>query len=79
MNEKELILGLLRLGAGHGIDMFATLTLHQLEDGRFGVYHDPKSGIEDIQEWLFEDAEQAVDFFLLKRGLLHLGFDFERA
>lgn len=79
MTEKELILGLLRLGTGHGIDLFGILWLHQLEDGRFGVYHDPKcmSQPEDIAETLFENAEQAVDLFIARRHQLHLGYEFE--
>ena len=65
------------VGIGHGIDLFAMLCLHQLEDGRFGVYHDPEGKPDDIQEWLFDEAEPAVDFFIAKRKELSLGYDFE--
>ena len=74
--EHDLIIGLLRLGMGHGIDMFSMLCLHHLEDGQFGVYNEPSDGTE-VQEWLFDDVEKAVDFFIAKRHELRLGYDHE--
>ena len=77
MSERELILGLIRLGSGHIVDMFSMLYVMQMEDGDFGVYYDKCGDPLQIQEWLFTDVEKAVDFFLAKRTELELGYEFE--
>ena len=75
--ERDLIIALLRLGTGFDIDLFATLSIGQGEDGTFTVEYDPDGDWITQEEWQFDDVEKAVDFFIAKRHELELGYDHE--
>jgi hypothetical protein len=77
---KPMMVSLLETQIGFEIGMFDMLTMFQLEDGRYGVYNQPdcyKPLFQDVEEHLFEKAEDAVDLFLKFRCNRQLGFDHE--
>lgn len=77
---KPMMVSLLETQIGFEIGMFDMLIMYQLEDGRYGVYNQPdpyKPLFVDVEEHLFEKAEDAVDLFLKFRRDRQLGFDHE--
>ena len=76
--EKDIILAVLRLGTGLAIDFADMLYLCQMEDGRFGVWYDESGrNWKEVEEWLFDDAEEAATFYVAKRHEKRLGYDHE--
>jgi hypothetical protein len=83
--DKELrsnIIALLRSGIGIGVELFAILSIDQLEDRRFRILHQPdwaKSiGDSDAIEYIYDDVKRAVDHFLELRDKYKIGFDYEK-
>jgi len=83
--DKELrsnIIALLRSGIGFGVELFAILSIDQLEDRRYRILHQPdwnKSvGDPDAIEYIYDDVKRAVDHFLAIRDKYKVGFDYEK-
>jgi hypothetical protein len=83
--DKEIrsnIIALLRSGIGFGVELFAILSIDQLEDRRFRILHQPdwnKSvGDSDAIEYIYDDVKRAVDHFLEIRDKFKIGFDHEK-
>lgn len=78
---KPMMVSLLETQIGFEIGIFDMLIMYQLEDGRYGVYNQPDCHktflFEDMEEFLFDKAEDAVDLFLKLRRDRKLGFDHE--
>lgn len=77
VGEHEVIVDafttLLTHKAGFALTMFADLWIHVLEDGRFSVSREKVRADDRI----FDDAREAVEYFLARRAELELGLDFE--
>lgn len=77
VGEHEVVVDafatLLTHRAAFAVTMFADLWVHALEDGRFVVTREkfPK------EDRTFDNARDAVEYFLSRREELKLGFDFE--
>jgi hypothetical protein len=69
---QEKIISLLKAGIGFDINLFEIISVGELEDHTFYVY-DRDTG----DEWIFDTAEEAVDYFLKLRSEKELGYDFE--
>ena len=64
--------------AGFGIELFATLWLDRVEDGRFRIAQYDKDHKMTSEE-LFDDVREAVSYYLDLRDQLQLGGDYEGA
>lgn len=85
LNEKQLIISILKLNEGHGVNLFGgSIEIFQLEDlATFAVTTDKfdkerRAFVADTHEE-FDDIEKAVDYFISERKRRHLGFSFEKA
>jgi len=77
---KPMLVCLLETHIGFEIGLFDVLCMFQMEDLRFAVYNQPdweKALFVDVEEYLFEKADDAVDLFLKLRRNRLLGFDHE--
>lgn len=77
---KESITHLLIFNIGFGVELFLSLSIDQLEDGRFRIF-DQRDWDKDLcngKEYIFEDVNEAVEKFLTIREERELGYDFER-
>ena len=80
---KQQLMDLLEIEVGFEVNLFEMLLIHQLEDGRWRVnVENPQNSLnlfdENLDEYLFDKLEDAIDFFLEKREEMKLGYDFER-
>lgn len=79
---SKAIITLLESNIGYGIEFFGLeLHIRQLEDLTFAVGHE-KYNTETRRtefdfEKLFDNATEAIEFFLQKRREYELGYDFE--
>jgi hypothetical protein len=74
-NEKiiDALVTLLESNVGYEITFFGRmLSIYQHEDGRFVV-----NGDKILQEEVFDNAHEAVEFFEQKRREHEIGFDIE--
>ena len=81
MNNAALIAQLISLETGYAVEMFGTLSVHRLEDGRYGVYEEPKEDRSTNSEWsekLFNNPKDAAEEFEKVRIDRELGFEFEK-
>lgn len=69
---RDLIVHLLKARVGFDINLFEIISVGELEDHTFYVYDDDTG-----DEWIFDTAEEAVDYFLKLRDDKELGYDFE--
>lgn len=76
---KQMMVELLETQIGFEINLFDCLSVMQMEDLRFAVYHQPDmtKTLYEGTETLFESAEEAVDLFLKIRYEGAWGFDHE--
>jgi hypothetical protein len=73
---RDAIIQILTAGTGCGIECLGVLFVYQLENGKFSVvFEEPES--HPFEEWDFDTAEEAADYFLKERERRQLGFDFE--
>ena len=69
---REAIVNLLKSGIGIDINFFEIISVGEFEDHTFYVY-DKDAG----DEWVFNSAEEAADYFIQLRMDKELGYDFE--
>ena len=62
--------------AGFGIELFATLWLDRVEDGRFRIAEYDKDHKMTSEE-LFDDVREAIGYYLDLRDQRQLGMDYE--
>lgn len=75
--EISAIEALISSNAGFGVDLFAILQVHRLEDGTYAMLEtDPLTNEE--HERLFETANNAAQAFVERRHTRQLAFDYER-
>lgn len=79
MTIREALVTVLTSPEGYCVDLFGSLCIYRLEDGRYGVSCNSKVRHHKILERLFDDPGEAVDYFLERRLRLQLGFDFEKS
>ena len=70
---KQQLIDLLKIEVGFEVGFFDMLCIYQLEDSRWSVTYG-----NNEEEDIFENLEEAVDLFLLKRTEMKLGYDFEK-
>ena len=81
MTNVDLITKLISMETGYAVEMFGTLAIHRLEDGRYGVYEEPKEDRSINAKWsekLFTDPKLAAEEFERVRINRELGFEFEK-
>lgn len=69
---KNYITNLLKMRIGFDINIFEVVSVGELEDGSFYVYDDDTGN-----EYIFDIAEEATDYFLKLRDKKELGLDYE--
>ena len=75
--EISAIEALISSNAGYGVDLFAILQVHRLEDETYAILEtDPLTNEE--HERVFETAKEAARAFVERRQIRQLGFDYER-
>ena len=77
MNERDLIVSLLKLPSGVGVEMFMVLGACRLENYDFCVWQEAEIGTGVITEEVFVTAQEAADRFIQLRRERRLGIDFE--
>jgi len=78
MKMKQQLINLLEDYIGFEVNLFDILWIYQLEDGRWAVCLKNEIPPDNFDEYLFEDLEKSIDFFLSKREEMKLGYDFEK-
>jgi len=79
VHEEQLMAAfavVLTHSAGFGIELFATLWIDRLEDGRFRIAQYDKDHRMTSEE-LFDDVREATSYYLDLRDQLQLGSDYE--
>ena len=69
---RDTIVKLLKARVGFDINLFEIISVGELEDHTFYVYDD-----DTADEWVFDTAGEAVDYFLELRDNKELGYDYE--
>jgi len=75
---KQQLIDLLNNEVGFEVNLFDMLCIYQLEDSRWVVALENDKSPLDFDENIFNELEEAVDFFLDKRTEMKLGYDFEK-
>lgn len=80
MEFRSLIIALLKMRKGVGIDLFGLLQIDDQENGHVRVLdqRDELGDISDGIEYAFKDVKDGVDFFMDIREDRRLGYDFDR-
>tara|TARA_Y100000034_G_scaffold136330_1_gene212227 strand:+ start:1294 stop:1554 length:261 start_codon:yes stop_codon:yes gene_type:complete len=76
---RDSILAILNSGTGLALEFADLIYIGQLEDLRFNVIIQPNGLLPlcEGEEFIYEDAEEAVDHFMKLRADHGLGFDYE--
>ena len=72
MTEKELLVAVITHPAGYDVDLFGTIFLRPLEDGRFAVgrYNEEFTKVDN--EKVYDDPGRAAEVFIRYRRLRQL-------